>query len=262
MKGCVAKALVLAAGEGTRLRPLTADRPKALVEINGIPLLEHLLALLHCHGVREVAINVHYRAQEIVRFAGDGRAWGLRISYLEEKTLLGSGGTVRALRTFLSEPFFLIYGDVLTNLDLSYLARRHTEGGGVLTCLLHRVPDPWNKGVAELDNEGRIVHFAEKPLQGTGPSDLAAAGIYVAEPAIIAAIPEETPCDFGATVVPAVLARGMRVVGEELIPEIYLRDIGTLEEYARAQQDAALGRVRVLRRPVMLAGAMEDEMQV
>ncbi|MCL4543817.1 MAG: nucleotidyltransferase family protein [Chloroflexi bacterium] len=242
------KALILAAGEGTRLRPVTYSRPKALVEIAGVPLLDHTLALLHTHGVREVAINLHYRPADIPRFAGDGSDWGLQITYLEEPDLLGSGGTIRALHDFLCETFFLIYGDVLTDIDLTALANYHRETGADLTCLLHRVPDPWNKGVAELGEGGDIRRFVEKPPRGEEPGDLVAAGVYVVEPSIIDVIPDCVPCDFGTDAVPALLSSGLRIAGEVLPDGIYLRDIGTLEEYATAQADAATGCVHLMQR--------------
>ncbi|MCL4543426.1 MAG: nucleotidyltransferase family protein [Chloroflexi bacterium] len=242
------KALILAAGEGTRLRPVTYSRPKALVEIARVALLDHTLALLHTHGVREVAINLHYRPADIPRFAGDGSDWGLQITYLEEPTLLGSGGTIRALRDFLSETFFLIYGDVLTDVDLTALADRHRGAGADLTCLLHRVPDPWNKGVAELGEGGCIRRFVEKPPRGEEPGNLVAAGVYVAEPSIIDVIPEGVPCDFGTDAVPALLSCGLRIAGEVLPDSAYLRDIGTHDEYTTAQADAATGRIHLLPR--------------
>ena len=243
----VRRAVVLAAGEGTRLRPLTLSRPKALVEVAGVPVLEHLLSLLTMHGVREVAINLHYLPDAIVDYAGDGRRWGLALTYLREPVLLGSGGTLRALAHFLSEPFLLLYGDVVTDADLQTLAREHRSRRAALTCLLHRVPDPWTKGVADLAPDGRLRRFIEKPPRGAEPSDLVATGIYVAETTIVPLIPDRLPCDFGADVMPAVLAAGLPVVGVEAAPTTYIRDIGTPEALAAANDDAGHGRIRMLR---------------
>ncbi|MGI8916195.1 MAG: nucleotidyltransferase family protein [Chloroflexota bacterium] len=245
----IQQAVVLAAGEGTRLRPLTLRCPKALVEIAGVPLLDHSLTLLAQHGVRHVAINLHYLPEKIVEFVGDGSAWGLAIQYLHEQpALLGSGGTLRALAPLLRAPFFLLYGDVLTNADLSGLARQHAARRAALTCLLHRVPDPWNKGVADLAPDGRIRRFVEKPPRGEEPGDLAAAGIYVVDPALLAVIPVTPPCDFGADVVPAALAAGLTIYGESAPSDTYICDIGTHEALAQAQADVAAGRVGMLHR--------------
>ena len=243
------RAVLMAGGEGTRLRPLTLTRPKALVEVGGVPLLEHLLALLVGHGVRQVAINLHYLPDAIVEFAGDGSAWGLQLTYLREQLhLLGSGGTLRALADFLTEPFFLLYGDVLTDADLTALTREHQARRAALTCLLHHVPDPWTKGVADLAPDGRLRRFVEKPPRGSEPGDLVAAGIYVVDPALLAVIPDVLPCDFGSDVVPAALAAGLAVYGQVATTAIYICDIGTHAALAAAEADVLARRVRLLRR--------------
>lgn len=242
----VRRAVVLAAGEGTRLRPLTLDRPKALVPVGGAPVLDHILAHLAAHGVTEVAINLYYLPEAIELFVGDGRRWGLAVRYLREPRLLGSGGTLRALAPWLDEPFFLIYGDVVTDADLAALAKEHERNGAALTCLLHRVPDPWNKGVAELAPDGCIRRFVEKPPRGEEPGDLAAAGVYVVEPAVVGVIPDGVPCDFGGDVVPAALAAGLPVYSSEQ-SAAYILDIGSPAALAAGDADAAAGRVRLLR---------------
>jgi mannose-1-phosphate guanylyltransferase/phosphomannomutase len=245
----IRRAVVLAAGEGTRLRPLTLTRPKALVEVGGVPLLDHLLALLAAHDVQQVAINLHYLPEAIVEFAGDGRDWGLQITYLREHPhLLGSGGTLRALADFLTEPFFLLYGDVLTDADLTALAQEHQARRAALTCLLHRVPDPWTKGVADLAPDGRLRRFVEKPPCGTEPGDLVASGIYVVDPVLLGVIPNVLPCDFGSDVVPAALAAGLPVYGLAATTATYICDIGTHATLAAAEADVASGRMGMLTR--------------
>lgn len=243
----VRRAVVLVGGEGTRLRPFTLTHPKALVEVGGVPLLEHLLALLARHGVEHAALNLHYLPEAIRRFVGDGGAWGLEVTYVWEPRLLGSGGTLKALSDFLEAPFFLLYGDVLTDVDLGALARRHQARRAALTCLLHRVPDPWTKGVAEVAPDGRLRRFVEKPPRGTVTADLVAAGVYVVDPAVLAAIPDQQPCDFGADVVPAVLAAGLPVYGD-VATDTYVCDVGTPEALAAARTAAAAGQVTLLRR--------------
>jgi len=239
----VRRALILAAGEGTRLRPFTNTRPKALIEIAGVPLLDHLLCLLASNNVEQVAINVHYLPEAIETFTGNGKSWGLDICYFREPRLLGSGGTLRAAAAFLTEPWFLVYGDVLTNVDLGAMAAMHDSTGASLTCLLHHVPDPWAKGVAELATDGRIRRFVEKPSPGSEPGNLAAAGIYVCSPAILPVVPPHLPCDFGGDVVPAVLAARRRVQGFLAGDATYVRDIGTIASLAAACQDVANGTV-------------------
>lgn len=244
----VRRAVVLAAGQGTRLRPFTLTTPKALVPIAGIPLLDHLLCLLANHGVQEVAINLHHLPDAILDFIGDGKAWGMRAHVLHEEHLLGSGGTLRALRWFLREPFLLMYGDVLTDVDLGKLVADHMAFGADLTCLLHRVADPWTKGVADLAPDGRLRRFVEKPRRGDEPGDCVAAGVYVASPAVVAVVPPHVPCDFGADVLPALLAAHMPVYGAMASATSYIRDIGTLAALAAAEADVANGRVRLCSR--------------
>lgn len=247
MPPTIGKAVVLAAGEGTRLRPLTSTRPKALVDIAGVPLLEHLLALLALHHVGQVAINLHYLPEAIVEFVGDGAAWGLQVTYLREPQLLGSGGALSALSAWLDAPFFLLYGDVLTNVDLTALAGEHARRGAALTCLLHRVADPWTKGVADLAPDGRIRRFVEKPARGAEPGDHVAAGVYVVSPEVVAAAPRMAPCDFGADVVPAALAAGLPVYGSTA-GKPYICDIGTPQALRAAQDAVANGTMRLLQR--------------
>lgn len=242
----IRSAVVLAAGEGTRLRPLTLSRPKALVDLAGVPLLDHSLALLAQHGVQRVTINLHYLPEAIVEYVGDGSAWGLAVQYLHEQPqLLGSGGTLRALADGLREPFFLIYGDVLTDADLTTLAKEHADRKAALTCLLHAVPDPWTKGVADLAPDGRLRRFVEKPQRGEEPGNLVAAGVYVANPALLAVIPDRLPCDFGGDVIPAALAVGLPLYGVLAAPDTYICDIGTHAALATARADVTAGRVRL-----------------
>jgi NDP-sugar pyrophosphorylase family protein len=245
----VRSAVVLAAGEGTRLRPLTLSRPKALVNIAGVPLLDHSLALLAQHGVQHVTINLHHLPEAIIEIVGDGSAWGLAVQYLHEQPhLLGSGGTLRALADRLREPFFLLYGDVLTDANLMAVAQEHADRKAALTCLLHAVPDPWTKGVADLAPDGRLRRFVEKPPRGEEPGNLVAAGVYVANPELLAVIPDRSPCDFGGDVVPAALTAGLKLYGIPATPDTYICDIGTHAALATAQADVTAGRIRMLHR--------------
>ena len=127
------KALILAAGEGTRLRPLTLDRPKPMLPIAGKPLLEHLVNLLVAHGVCDIAINLDYKPDVVTSHFGDGGAWRARIVYSHEERMLGTAGAVRRLQWFLDERFFVLYGDVLTDLDLTALAAFHSQRRAVLS---------------------------------------------------------------------------------------------------------------------------------
>jgi NDP-sugar pyrophosphorylase family protein len=236
------RALILAAGEGTRLRPLTLDRPKPMLPLGDRPLLEHLVNLLCRHGIREVAINLHYRPESIVDHFGDGSRFGVSITYSFEHHLLGSAGAARALDWFFTEPFVVLYGDVLTDADLTSLVGWHASHGGLATLALYEVDDPTRCGVVELDDVGRIRRFVEKPPPEAVPSNLANAGIYVLDPRLLDLVPGDQVSDFGHNVFPVALDRGLPLFGRRA--DGYVLDIGSVERYEQADYDVRAGRLR------------------
>jgi NDP-sugar pyrophosphorylase family protein len=247
------KALVLAAGEGTRLRPLTLDLPKAMVPVDGQPILAHMLAWLARHGIRDVAINLHHCLDVITDFFGDGSARGMRITCSYEDRLVGTAGAARRLAGFLGDgPFLVVYGDVLTDLDLDALLAFHRERAGAdpgaaATLALYRVPNPTEVGLVGLDGSGRITRFQEKPRPEEVFTDLANAGVLVVEPAVLDAIPDGEFADFGLDVLPGLLAADAPLYGWPIPGDTYLLDIGSLEKYAQAQRELP-ARARALRR--------------
>lgn len=237
------RALVLAAGAGTRLRPFTLDRPKPMVPIGGRPLLEHTIRLLKAHGVDEIAINLHHCPDVIPAYFGDGRRWGVRLFYSHENPILGTAGAARRLQHFLDRTFLVVYGDVLTDIDLGRFVRAHQSHAAIATLALQSVADPTNKGVVELGPDGMIVRFVEKPTPGTTTSSLVNLGIYVLEPTALDPIPPDTFFDFGYDLFPLLLRQGHRLAG--WILDGYAIDVGTLESYAQAEADFQAGRVHL-----------------
>jgi NDP-sugar pyrophosphorylase family protein len=237
------RALVLAAGEGTRLRPLTLDRPKPMVPINGKPLLEHTIVWLHRHGVKDIAINLHYRPEAIVNHFGDGAAFDVRIVYSREETILGTAGAVRKLNGFVTGgPLVVMYGDVLTDLDLGALLAFHSQAMARdpltrVTMSLYHVPNPTEVGLVGLDGYGRVTRFVEKPRLEQVFTDLANAGVLVIEPDIVDCIPPDTFYDFGQHLFPQLLQSGVSIYGWVIPQGTYLLDIGTPEKYAQAQKE-------------------------
>jgi mannose-1-phosphate guanylyltransferase len=223
------KAFLLAAGLGTRLRPLTDTTPKCLLPIAGRPLLAHWFSLLEQHGFTEVLINLHHLPHLVRQFVSAAKP-GIRVHLFEEPTLLGSAGTVRANRTWISNgaPFLVAYADNLTNANLRRLVAVHEASAPLLTMALFHAPEPARCGIAELDERGYVVAFAEKPEHPA--SDLANAGLYVADLRLIDRIPPRTPADFGRDVLPTLVGemQGHVVEGEVI-------DIGTPASYHRAQ---------------------------
>ncbi len=238
------KAVVLAAGLGTRLGPMAADRPKCMLSVGGRPLLAHILELARRHGVADVFINLHWHPAAIRDQVGDGGACGLRVHYLMEKELSGTAGPLRKLAPELrAATFLVIYGDNLTDLDLTALLETHRRSQAELTVALHREApeDLPGKSVAETDEGGRLVRFVEKPAPGQLFSHWASAGIYAVEPSVIDLIPPAVAFDMGHDLIPALLRERRRVFGFK--SDFYLLDIGTPQAYARAEADFLAGRL-------------------
>jgi len=231
------KAIVLAAGLGTRLGRLTSDRPKCMMPIGGRPLIEHLVRWLHAHGVDEIAINLHHRPEAIVEHLGTGASLGVRITYSHEEQLLGTAGAAKRLEGYFDGPFLVVYGDGYTNFDLSRLLRahaaRHVPGVAHVTMAFHRVPDPTTQGVATLDAQGRVTRFVEKPAPSEVFSDLASAGVLAIDRELLGLIPTGPPSDFGRDILPLALRSGVAIYGECLRDDEILIDIGTPAAYRR-----------------------------
>jgi len=236
------KGVILAAGEGTRLRPLTLDRPKPMLPIAGKPLLEHIISWLRRYGVTDLAINLHHRPDAIRNYFGSGRPWRVTIHYAREPTLLGTAGALRNFTEFLDETFVLVYGDVLTNMPLDELVIIHRvhltqDPRTLMTLALYRVPNPTECGIVQTDPRGRITRFQEKPPPDRVFSNLASAGVMIIEPSVMELIPPGRPVDFGFHVIPEALRRSYSMYGWVIPPVTYLIDIGTPEKYAQVQVD-------------------------
>jgi NDP-sugar pyrophosphorylase family protein len=244
------KAMILAAGKGERLRPLTQTIPKPMLPVGGRPLLEHLVDLLRAHGVSEIAVNLHHKPDVIPNHFRDGSAFGMRITYSYETRLLGSAGAVKKAESFFDGPFFVLYGDVLTDLDLTALSTFHQAHGAALTIAVYHAEEPIRCGIALMDEDGRVRRFREKPAAHEVFSDWASAGIFVAQPEILNLVPPEVYFDFGADLIPLLLDRGQPVYGYAAKGNFL--DIGSPERYRQAQREFAEGRVRI---PVAMSGA-------
>jgi mannose-1-phosphate guanylyltransferase len=231
------KAVILAAGVGTRLRPLTDTCPKPMLPIAGRPLLACTLVWLRANEVAEVALNLHYLPDVVRAGLGDGGAWGMVLRYSYEPVLLGTAGAVRAIADqypgWLDQTFLLIYGDMLLDIALDDLRAFHRSSGATLTMVLKRTSTPSTQGMVALDADGRVERFVEKPA-AWDHGDLANAGIYLCEPAVLQLIPPGVS-DFGHDIIPALIASGARIVGREV--QGYLLDIGTPGAYEQAQRD-------------------------
>ena len=239
------KAMILAGGMSTRLYPLTHQVPKPLVPVAGEPITAQILRYLRSFGIHEVAINVHYHADQILERFGDGSEFGVRLHYLHEEKLMGSAGAVKQMENFFRDDDFVVIGcDDLTDLDLESVVKFHKERGAMATIALYEAETVEQYGVVITDESGRITDFQEKPPRGTEHSHLVNTGIYCFDPAIFSHIAAGTFIDFGKDVFPA-LQRANSAFYGLLMPGAYWCDIGTFPEYRRASNDVLSGRVRL-----------------
>jgi len=210
------KAVILAGGEGHRLKPLTFRRPKPLIPIAGRPCIDFVIRSLIASGFREIVITTAYLSDRLIQSIGDGLDYNASILYSFEGTPAGTAGAVRRVANFIGETFVVAMGDVLADVDFRALYDFHRERGGAATIALTRVSDPTQYGIAAIDDRGRIVKFREKPKRDEAFSDLANAGIYILEPKVLDFIPPDQPFDFAKDVFPRLLAKGLPVYGKEL----------------------------------------------
>jgi mannose-1-phosphate guanylyltransferase len=232
------KAMVLAAGLGTRLRPLTYEITKPMVPVLDRPVMEHILDLLSRHSIDQVIANLHYFPDSIREYFGE------RISYRYEPDLLGTAGGVRACADFFGgERFLVISGDALTDIDLTALADRHREAGGIATLAVKKVADTREYGVVLHDREGRITGFQEKPKPEEALSNLGNCGIYVFEPEIFDYFPERPFVDWAQDVFPVLLENDVPFHIHEV--REYWNDVGSLAELRQGTFDALRGELRL-----------------
>lgn len=236
--------MVLAAGRGTRLLPLTGEVPKPMAPVVGKPIIQHIFELLAGAGVDEIYVNVHHLADVVLEHFGEKASIGnTTVNFIREEKLMGTAGGVKRLADCFDETFVVIMGDALTDVDVRNVVAFHKNREALATLALMRVSDTSQYGVVELDPDDSISGFQEKPDPHDAVSDLANTGIYVLEPAVLDYIPEDTFFDFAQNVFPRLLDAGERFVGYK--GNFYWSDIGTLETYRTAQRDVFSGRVRV-----------------
>ncbi|MFJ8312051.1 MULTISPECIES: sugar phosphate nucleotidyltransferase [unclassified Streptomyces] len=237
------KAVVMAGGEGTRLRPMTSSMPKPLVPVADRPVMEHVLNLLKRHGIDDVVVTVQFLASLIKNHFADGSELGMRLAYAHEDQPLGTAGSVKnAVDELGREPFLVISGDALTDFDLGEAIRFHQDKDALVTVCLTRVPDPLEFGITVLDEDGRVERFLEKPTWGQVFTDTVNTGIYIMEPEVLDYVAEGVPVDWSGDVFPKLLAEGLPVYG--FVADGYWEDIGSHDSYIKAQADVLNGTVR------------------
>ena len=247
--------MILAAGLGTRLRPITYAMPKPMVPVLNRPVMEHIVRLLARHGFSETIANLHWFPETIEGHFGDGSEFGIELSYSREEALLGTSGGVRNAAGFLGDSFLVISGDALTDIDLAAMREFHDSHDGIATLATKRVEDTSQFGVAITGADGRIQGFQEKPDPAEALSDLANCGIYMFDSEIFDFFPEpgaaklagpdDPPgfADWATDVFPALLENDVPFYSHEI--DAYWNDIGNLDELRQGNLDALRGEVEV-----------------
>ncbi|MGQ9721158.1 MAG: sugar phosphate nucleotidyltransferase [Candidatus Jordarchaeum sp.] len=228
------KAVVLAGGYGTRLRPLTYTTPKTMLPICDKPVLHYIIDFLSKQGFDEIIITTNYLENQIKNYFGDGRDFGVKIYYPKEDEPLGTAGSVKNAEKYLDETFGVIQSDNITEISLAEALRYHRERKGLATISLVSVENPWQFGIAEVNRKSQIKRFIEKPKPDECFSNLASTGLYILEPEILEYIPENTPFDFAKDLFPMMLKKGKRIYGYRA--ECFWVDVGKPEGYMKASE--------------------------
>ena len=238
------KAVIMAGGQGTRLKAVSGDTPKPMVSLLGRPMLEHIVFLLKEEGFEDICITLRYRAQEIKDYFGSGRKFGVSIEYRTEGTPLGTAGGVKNCRDFYGdEDFLVISGDAACDFRLSSLAARHRKEDAAITMALHKNPNPLSYGLTVTDERGFVRSFIEKPDWPRVVSDTVNTGIYVVSPRAMELVPEDREYDFAKELFPLLLKKGEKIAG--LVMDGYWCDVGSPLSYYRCCVDALEGRLRL-----------------
>lgn len=235
------KAVLLVGGEGSRLRPLTYKRPKALVPVVNRPFLEHCLEYLKGFGIAEAVLATGHLYQLIEACLGDGTACGVKLTYSVETSPLGSAGALKLAAPYLQDTFLVVNGDIFTELDLSAFLAFHRERGALITIAITPVPDPSAFGAVVADGRGQITQFVEKPPPGTAPSNYINAGLYIMEPKLLEAIPPTVPSALERGLFPTLAQRGEAIFAFPFSD--FWIDVGTLSNYLALHRHLAGGRV-------------------
>ena len=237
------KAVVMAGGFGTRLRPITERLPKPMAYVANRPMMEHVVRLLKRAGILDLEVLLYFYPDKITSYFGDGSPWGVRIHYIGAESDYGTAGAVKNAEPRIDGTFLVISADIITDFDLSRAIEFHREREAAATIVLTRVPNPIQYGIVITEDDGRIARFLEKPSWGEVFSDTVNTGIYLLEPEVLSLIPHGKNFDFSKNVFPEMLSRGDRLLG--YIAEGYWKDVGNLDEYLNVHLDILSGKVGI-----------------
>lgn len=237
------KAVIMAGGEGSRLRPLTSNTPKPMLPVANVPMMEHIIALCARHGIGNFVATVQFLAGMIQNHFGDGSDFDVSLEYAVEESPLGTAGSVGNARHLLDDTFLVISGDALCDFDITSIVAAHRAKASIATIVLYNAENPLEFGIVITREDGSVERFLEKPTWGQVFSDTVNTGIYVLEPEVFDFIPPDEVVDFSHDVFPRMLEAGLTVNGH--VSQGYWEDVGTIEAFMKAQRDVLDGRVDV-----------------
>jgi NDP-sugar pyrophosphorylase family protein len=246
MKQPVTKAMILAAGEGTRLRPHTLTVPKPMLPVAGRPTIEWIVLWLKHYGIGDIVVNLHHQPRPVLDYFGDGSRWDVKMTFSVEETILGTAGGIKRVENLLQQPFVLVYGDVLTDMDLGKLMAFHAgcETRPHVTLSLFQTPHPWECGIVGVDDRHRVTRFVEKPPRDQVFSNLVNAGILVIDPPVLEHIPPSVFYDVSNDLLPKLMQSQIPIYAQTMDDDDYLIDIGTPDKYERVQREWPTARAR------------------
>ncbi len=237
------RAVLMAGGFGTRLRPITIALPKPMVPLANIPLMQHILSLLKKFSIKEISVLLYFFPEKIKGYFGDGSRFGVTLKYENPREDLETAGSVRFAAKDFDRTFLVMSGDIVTDIDLEKAIDFHLSKRALVTIVLTRVTNPLPFGIVITDDDGRVVKFLEKPTWGEVFSDTINSGIYILEPDVLEFIPERKEFDFSRNLFPILLEKGLPIYG--YISSGYWRDIGNIEEYRAAHRDVLSGLIDI-----------------
>ncbi len=236
-------AVIMAGGQGTRLRPLTSNQPKPMLPVVNRPMMEHIVKLLKRYSFEDAVVTLQFLPTLISNYFGDGSEWGVNMRYSTEFVPLGTAGSVKNSSRYIDDTFLVISGDALTDIDLNMVVAFHRRSGAAATLTLIRAENPLEFGIVVTDADGRIERFLEKPNWGQVFSDTINTGIYVLEREVLDQVPEGQPFDFSKDLFPLLLEKGFPLYG--YVADGYWCDIGNFEQYIAAHKDILDGKVQI-----------------
>jgi mannose-1-phosphate guanylyltransferase len=233
------KAMILAAGEGTRLRPHTLNVPKPMLDVSGRPTIEWIMLWLKRFGIHDVVVNLHHKPEPVLNYFGNGEKLGMHIFFSVEKKMLGTAGGLKRVEKQFDGPFVVVYGDILTDMNLGELIDFHNSQkcGPHATLSLCTATNPWECGIVAVDENHRVTKFVEKPPKDRIFSDLTNAGILIFDQPLLDYIPAEGFSDISYNLLPKLMESKVPIFAKKMDPDVYLIDIGSPEKYAHANRE-------------------------